>query len=89
MSVKVKFIVGGREVSPDSFVDGLQSAMLKQVRDSVGQRLHRVKCSTHQSQPEVTVEVDGFKKMKFQIAACCQKLRNEAEDTLEIKRTLS
>ena len=89
MAVEVKFIIGGREVSPDSFVDGLQSGMLKQVRDSVGQRLHRIKCTTHQSHPEVTVEVDGFKTMKFRVASCCEQLRQEVEKVLEINRNRS
>ena len=83
MGIEIKFVVGGREVSPDNFADATKAQVYKHIRASIVERLRGVRCPEHGGSPQVTVE-GSLDRLEWKITACCERLRDEAQRALSI-----
>ena len=84
MAIEIKFVVGGREVSPDDFGDAAKVQVYKHIRASVTERLRGVRCAEHGGSPQVTVEGSSLDKLEWKITGCCERLRDEAQRALSL-----
>jgi len=84
--IDIKFVIGGREVSPDqvgaAFEDMLQTAVLEAARGSVEGRLGSVRCPVHGGAPQVTATGDSISHLRFEVGGCCSKLIEAATAAL-------
>jgi hypothetical protein len=83
MGVEVKFVVGGREITPDNVSDAARALVYKHIRASITERLRGVRCPLHGGSPQVTVD-GGPDKLAWRITGCCERLRDEAQRPLNI-----
>lgn len=81
-NVEVKFIVNGREVSPDEWADDLQSAMLESLKESITARLQDVRCPEHNQYPTIEMEGASLGTLEAKVYGCCEKLRDAATKAL-------
>lgn len=82
MSIEVKFVVSGREVTPDNLADPARAQVYRHIRASVVERLRGVRCPMHGGSPQVTAEGSSLDKLEWKITGCCERLRDEAQRAL-------
>ena len=81
--IDVKFMVGGREVSPDRFGNEIEKVTFKLVKEKISKNLSSVRCPEHGQYPKVVVKGNTLKDLKFEVHGCCQKLIDSAKEKLK------
>jgi hypothetical protein len=82
--VTVKFIVKGREVSPDQFGDEIQAAVLEHIKERIVGIVSDVRCPEHN---ETATSIEGVgespETLEWKIYGCCDKLTAAIQDAFK------
>ncbi len=81
--VNITYEIGGRKVSLDGFVKGIEKAVLENATDQIVKALSSVRCKEHGQQPEVIVKGETINNLSFEVKGCCQKLIDQALEKLK------
>ncbi len=81
-NIELKWMVDGREVSPNDFSNAIEAQVFEHIKGHVQERLNGVSCTEHHQRPSVQVSGQSLSKLQFQIYGCCEKLREAAAQAL-------
>ncbi len=83
--MKITVRVDGREASPDHLGNAVEDAIVTKVKEQMTQKLSNLRCPEHDQVPTLEFEGSSMKGMKIRIRACCDYMRQEAEQALNQK----
>jgi hypothetical protein len=83
MKIKFKIKAGGEQGSSESVGQMMDRVGVEQIREQMQKKLEGLRCSEHDQVPQLEITGTGLKDLKFNIRACCDKLRAQAARALK------
>ncbi len=83
--MKIQLKIDGRDASPDRLGTAVEDAVIAKVKEQMTQKLANLRCPEHGQVPKLEIEGHSLKGLKIQIRACCDYMRQEAQQVLNQK----
>ena len=80
--IEVVFILRGRQVAVDEVEDLRERAVLKQIEQSIRDRVGGLRCPDHDASPRLTATGSRADAMEFELSGCCQELMDRTTTSL-------
>lgn len=85
--VAFSFQIGGREVDPTRMDDPQESAVLRDIVETVVDKTELVVCPEHGEPPRFLCAGESIDALSLQVFGCCQSLVDEVEKRLNRSAT--
>jgi hypothetical protein len=79
----IEFVLRGRTVSLDEVEDARERAMLREIEQSIRNRVGALRCAEHDAFPKLTATGSSPDDLEFDLAGCCRDLLAQTTAALE------
>lgn len=79
---EISFEVNGRKVRPNNIKNALETAMLKNIQDSVKKAVGSLRCHEHGQAPKVVFKGRSLDRLNAHIEGCCEELIEQVRKKL-------
>jgi hypothetical protein len=80
--IEIVFVLRGAEVTLDDVEDARERAALKQIEQSIRNRVGGLRCATHGASPRLTATGPRVDALDFELAGCCEELMQRTTASL-------
>lgn len=80
--IEIVFVLRGNQIAPDDVEDARERAVLKQIEQSIRDRVGGLRCATHGASPRLTATGPRADALDFELAGCCDELMQQATASL-------
>ena len=80
--IEVVFVLRGQQVALDELEDVRERAVLKQIEQSIRDRVGGLCCPDHGASPRLTATGSRADSMEFELSGCCQELMDRTTASL-------
>jgi hypothetical protein len=80
--IEVIFVLRGSQVVPDDVEDARERAALKQIEQSIRDRVGGLRCPEHGASPRLTASGSRADALDFELAGCCDELMSRTTASL-------
>jgi len=72
--VEIEFVIRGQRVEIEEVEDLRERAVLKQIQQSIEERIGGTRCVKHGTMPRLTATGSRADALEFDVSGCCQDL---------------
>jgi len=80
--IEIVFVLRGTRVAPDDVEDARERAALKQIEQSIRNRVGGMRCPEHGASPRLTASGSRADALDFELTGCCDELMSRTTASL-------
>lgn len=81
--IEIVFVLRGSEVAPEDIDDLRERSALKQIEQSIRNRVGELRCLEHGANPRLTATGTGADALEFELSGCCEELMKRTTASLD------
>ena len=81
--IEIVFVLRGTPVAPDDVEDVFERSALKQIEQSIRNRVGDLSCPEHGANPRLTATGSRADALEFELAGCCEDLMKRTTASLD------
>jgi hypothetical protein len=80
--IEIVFVLRGTPITPDEVDDLRERAALRQIEQSIRNRVGGLRCPAHGASPRLTATGPRVDALEFELAGCCDELMQRTTASL-------
>ena len=80
--IEIVFVLRGAQVAPDDLEDVRERSALKQIEQSIRNRVGELSCPEHGANPRLTATGNRADELEFELGGCCEDLMKRTTASL-------
>lgn len=80
--IEIVFVLRGVEIAPDDVEDVRERSVLKQIEQSIRNRVGELSCREHGASPRLTATGSRADTLEFELSGCCEDVMKRTTESL-------